>query len=159
MASYKPIQLSDAQIAKFEPMAKMMAANGIAQSLSFTSERKYLNHISDRTAPFCLEIPKNHRIDSPADPYWIKITQIGKPLEDSAENCFTAIQKILTSCFIPHKVQLIFIVNSENGIYNLHIGVRPLEKETITPKFADSLSNFISGVWPGLKCSRERGNL
>ena len=140
-------------------MAKMMAANGIAQSLSFTSERKYLNCISDRTVPFYLEIPKNHRIDSPSDPYWIKITQIGKPLEDSAENCFTSIQKILTSCFIPHKVQLIFIVNNNNGIYNLYLGVRPLEKETITPKFADSLSNFISGVWPGLKCSRERGNL
>ena len=159
MTSYKSIQLSETQIAKFEPMAKMMAANGIAQSLSFTSERKYLNCISDRTVPFYLEIPKNHRIDSPSDPYWIKITQIGKPLEDSAENCFTSIQKILTSCFIPHKVQLIFIVNNNNGIYNLYLGVRPLEKETITPKFADSLSNFISGVWPGLKCSRERGNL
>lgn len=159
MTSYKSIQLSETQIAKFEPMAKMMAANGIAQSLSFTSERKYLNCISDRTVPFYLEIPKNHRIDSPSDPYWIKITQVGKPLEDSAENCFTSIQKILTSCFIPHKVQLIFIVNNNNGIYNLYLGVRPLEKETITPKFADSLSNFISGVWPGLKCSRERGNL
>ncbi len=159
MTSYKSIQLSETQIAKFEPMAKMMAANGIAQSLSFTSERKYLNCISDRTVPFYLEIPKNHRIDSPSDPYWIKITQVGKPLEDSAENCFTSIQKILTSCFIPHKVQLIFIVNNDNGIYNLYLGVRPLEKETITPKFADSLSNFISGVWPGLKCSRERGNL
>lgn len=159
MASYKPIQLSEAQIAKFEPMAKMMVANGIAQSLSFTSERKYLNCISDRTVPFCLEIPQHHRIDSPANPYWIKITQVGKPLEDSAENCFTSIQKILTSCFIPHKVQLIFIVNSENGIYNLYLGIRPLEKETITPKFADSLSNFISGAWPGIKCSRERGNL
>lgn len=159
MISYKSIQLSETQIAKFEPMAKMMAANGIAQSLSFTSERKYLNCISDRTVPFYLEIPKNHRIDSPSDPYWIKITQVGKPLEDSAENCFTSIQKILTSCFIPHKVQLIFIVNNNNGIYNLYLGVRPLEKETITPKFADSLSNFISGVWPGLKCSRERGNL
>lgn len=159
MISYKSIQLSETQIAKFEPMVKMMAANGIAQSLSFTSERKYLNCISDRTVPFYLEIPKNHRIDSPSDPYWIKITQVGKPLEDSAENCFTSIQKILTSCFIPHKVQLIFIVNNDNGIYNLYLGVRPLEKETITPKFADSLSNFISGVWPGLKCSRERGNL
>lgn len=159
MTSYKSIQLSETQIAKFEPMAKMMAANGIAQSLSFTSERKYLNCISDRTVPFYLEIPKNHRIDSPSDPYWIKITQVGKPLEDSAENCFTSIQKILTSCFIPHKVQLIFIVNNDNGIYNLYLGVRPLEKETITPKFADSLSNFISGVWSGLKCSRERGNL
>ena len=86
----------------------MMAANGIAQSLSFVTERKYLNNITNRTFPFVLEIPKSHRIDSPSEPYWIKITQIGKPLVDSSENCFTAIQKILTSCFIPHKSQLIF---------------------------------------------------
>lgn len=30
----------------FEPTAKILAANGIAQSLSFTSERKYLNDIT-----------------------------------------------------------------------------------------------------------------
>ena len=40
------------QAAKFEPMAKMMAANGIAQSLSYTTERKYLNGISSQSSPF-----------------------------------------------------------------------------------------------------------
>ena len=159
METFKNIVLSGPQAARFEPEAKMMAANGIAQSLSFVTERKYLNNITNRTFPFVLEIPKNHRIDSPSEPYWIKITQIGKPLVDSSENCFTAIQKILTSCFIPHKSQLIFLVFGENGSYNLYLGIRPLDKETISPKFADSLSNFISGVWPGLKCTRERANL
>ena len=33
------------QAAKFEPMAKIMAANGIAQSLSYTTERKYLKKV------------------------------------------------------------------------------------------------------------------
>ena len=137
----------------------MMAANGIAQSLSFVSERKYLNGITDKSVPFVLEIPKNHRIDSPADPYWIKITQIGKPIENSAENCFTAIQKILSTCFMPHKAQLVFLVSGEGGSYHLYLGIRPLDKEVVTSKFADSLSHFISGVWPGLKCVREKGDL
>lgn len=159
MEASKNIELSASQAAKFEPQAKMMAANGIAQSLSFVTERKYLNSITNRSAPFVLETPKSHRIDSPADPYWIKITQVGRPLEDSSENCFTAIQKILTSCFIPHKSQLIFLVCGENGSYNLYLGIRPLDKEVISSKFADSLSNFISGIWPGLKCTRERTNL
>ena len=159
MATNKPTPLSEAQAAKFEPQAKMMAANGIAQSLSFITERKYLNSITNRSEPFVLEIPQNHRIDSPADPYWIQITQVGKPIEDSAENSFTAIQKILSSCFMPHKAQLIFLVSGENGSYNLYLGIRPLDKESITPKFADNLSNFISGVWPGLKCTREKSCL
>lgn len=159
MVTYKPSPLSEAQAAKFEPQAKMMAANGIAQSLSFITERKYLNGITNRSVPFVLDIPKYHKIDSPAEPYWIKITQVGKPIEDSAENCFTAIQKILSSCFMPHKAQLIFLVSGENGSYNLYLGIRSLDKESITLRFADSLSNFISGVWPGLKCTREKGSL
>ena len=159
MKTHTPTPLSEAQAARFEPQAKMMAANGIAQSLSFVSERKYLNGITDKSDPFVLEIPKNHRIDSPADPYWIKITQIGKPIENSAENCFTAIQKILSTCFMPHKAQLVFLVSGEGGSYHLYLGIRPLDKEVVTSKFADSLSHFISGVWPGLKCVREKGDL
>lgn len=159
MKTHPPTPLSEAQAARFEPQAKMMAANGIAQSLSFVSERKYLNGITDKSVPFVLEIPKNHRIDSPADPYWIKITQIGKPIENSAENCFTAIQKILSTCFMPHKAQLVFLVSGEGGSYHLYLGIRPLDKEVVTSKFADSLSHFISGVWPGLKCVREKGDL
>lgn len=159
MKTHTPTPLSEAQAARFEPQAKMMAANGIAQSLSFVSERKYLNGITDKSDPFVLEIPKNHRIDSPADPYWVKITQIGKPIENSAENCFTAIQKILSTCFMPHKAQLVFLVSGEGGSYHLYLGIRPLDKEVVTSKFADSLSHFISGVWPGLKCVREKGDL
>lgn len=159
MKTHTPTPLSEAQAARFEPQAKMMAANGIAQSLSFVSERKYLNGITDKSVPFVLEIPKNHRIDSPADPYWIKITQIGKPIENTAENCFTAIQKILSTCFMPHKAQLVFLVSGEGGSYHLYLGIRPLDKEVVTSKFADSLSHFIAGVWPGLKCVREKGDL
>lgn len=147
--------ISQEQMTKFEPKARMMAANGIAQSLSFTSERKYLNGISSNTQPFALEIPQVHRIDMPSEPFWVHITQIGKPVENSAEMCFTAIQKILSSCFIPHKDQLIFLINVNKGCYNLYLGIRSFDKNTITPKFADNLCNFIEGVWPGVKCESE----
>lgn len=91
----------------FEPTAKILAANGIAQSLSFTSERKYLNDITANSSPMYMELA-TMRKDLPSSPYWIKITQVGKPIDDSAEKCFTAIQKILTACFLPTKTQLIF---------------------------------------------------
>lgn len=155
MKSQTPVPISKEQIEKFEPKARMMAANGIAQSLTFTSERKYLNGISSTSQPFALEIPKAHRVDIPTSPFWVRITRVGKPLENSAEMCFTAIQKILASCFIPHKAQLLFVINANKGIYNLYLGIRSFDKSVITPKFADSLCNFIEGVWPGVKCVRE----
>lgn len=144
---------------RFEPTAKILAANGVAQSLSFTSERKYLNVVTGNSTPLHLEVPEHHRIDTPSEPYWLKITQVGRPLEDSPERCFTAIQKILSSCFIPHRTQLIFIVKGENGVYEMNLGIRSLVKSEIDDSFATNLSSFIEGVWPGMKCKRVKGNL
>lgn len=143
---------------KFEPTAKIIAANGIAQSLSLTSERKYLNGITPSSSPMYLELA-TRRFDLPITPYWIKISQIGKPLDDCAEKCFTAIQKILGTCFLPNKTQLLFLVHGTNGTYEMYIGIRSLNKEEIDPSFADSLCDFIKGVWPGTKCKKVKGNL
>ena len=150
--------LTPQEIERFEPTAKILAANGIAQSLSFTSERKYLNGITSSSSPMCLELFSKRR-DLPSTPYWIKISQIGKPIDDSAEKCFTAIQKILTTCFLPTKTQLIFIVHGENGIYEMYLGLRSLAKEVVDATFADSLNDFIKGIWPGMKCQRVKGNI
>lgn len=142
----------------FEPTAKILAANGIAQSLSFTSERKYLNDITANSSPMYMELA-TRRKDLPSSPYWIKITQVGKPMDDSAEKCFTAIQKILTACFLPSKTQLIFLVHGEKGVYEMYLGLRSLVKGEIDSTFVDSLNDFIKGIWPGMKCQRVKGNL
>ena len=109
------VKMTPAEAERFEPTAKILAANGIAQSLSFLTERKYLEGIRDDSTPFSLVMP-SEKLDSPTAPYWIQITQVGKPLDKETENCFTAIQKILTACFIPRNVQLLFLVNNENGV-------------------------------------------
>ena len=137
--------LTPQEIDRFEPTAKILAANGIAQSLSFTSERKYLNGISSSSSPLCLELFSKRR-DLPSAPYWIKISQVGKPIDDSAEKCFTAIQKILTTCFLPTKTQLIFVVHGENGVYEMYLGLRSLVKEVVDATFVDSLNDFIKGI-------------
>ena len=142
----------------FEPMAKVLAANGIAQSLAFASERKYLNGISASSSPFSLSLASK-RVDLPGAPFWIKITQVGKPVDNSAESCFTAIQKILAACHLPNKTQLIFLVNGENGVYEIYLGVRSYNKSSIDATFADGLTNFIKGLWPGIKCQRMKGNV
>lgn len=147
------------ELDRFEPTARILAANGLAQSLSFTSERKYLNVVTANSTPLSLEIPTNHRIDNPAAPFWLKITQVGRPLEEQPEICFTAIQKVLTSCFLPRKTQLIFVVSGNSGKYEMYLGVRSYDKTEIDVSFADNLSHFIEGVWPGMKCKREKGSL
>ena len=143
---------------KFEPTAKILAANGIAQSMSYTFERKYLNDITANSSPMHLEL-LSRRMDLPSVPYWIKISQVGKPIANSAEKCFTAIQKILNACFLPNKIQLIFLVQGNNGIYEMYLGLRSLDREEIDATFVDSLSNFIKGIWPGVKCKRIKDKL
>ena len=47
---------------KFEPVARVLAANAMAQSLSFTMERKYLESIDSSKDTFSLV--SQHRTDS-----------------------------------------------------------------------------------------------
>ena len=150
--------LTNQELERFEPTAKILAANGIAQSLSFTMERKYLNGISSYSSPMHLELATK-REDLPTAPFWIKISQVGRPIDNSPEKCFTAIQKILTTCFIPNKTQLIFIVCGKNGQYEMYLGLRSFVKNEIDSTFMDSLNDFIKGIWPGMKCKRVKGNL
>ena len=79
---------------------KMYAATAMAQSLSFCMERKYLDNIDDENANPLFRLQE---IDttSKTDVSWVEINQIGKPVKNDAESCFTAIQKILFSCFLP----------------------------------------------------------
>ena len=142
----------------FEPMAKVLAANGVAQSLAFSTERKYLQGISASSYPLSLELA-SQRIDLPSSPYWLQITQVGKPVENSKEICFNAIQKILTACHLPNKTQLLFLVHGENGVYELYLGVRSHDKANIDSTFADGIANFIKGIWPGMKCQRMKGDM
>ena len=107
-----------------ESVAKVLAATSISQSLSFCMERKYLEKIDDvnMNPYFALkEVP----VTSKNNVSWLEITQIGKPLEQTSEDCFSAMQKILYSCFMPKETQLLFLITG-NGKYNrLYLGVRP----------------------------------
>ena len=140
----------DMQIQSIEPMAKVMAATALSQSLFFCTERKYLEKIGDKSSNdiFRLEaIPGTLKEEAT----WIEIKQIGKPIEDSAENCFTAIQKILYSCFLPKEVQLLFLITG-NGIENkLYLGLRAIGSGIRSRSVVKYLNEFIKGTWPGLQ--------
>ena len=133
-----------------EPQAKMLAATAVSQSLSFCMERKYLEQITSKALNpvFELEAIPNTLSSEAA---WIEIKQIGKPLDDSAENCFTAIQKILHSCFLPKETQLLFLVTGNEKQNHLYLGLRALGGDINARKFRDNLNEFVKGIWPGLQ--------
>lgn len=137
----------DNELQKYEPAAKLLAATAVSQSFSFCMERKYLQNI-ERGELFSLEaVPSTIENDAA----WISISQVGKPLKDDAESCFTAIQKILYSCFIPKEMQLLFLVIGEQQESHLFLGLRNPGKGLPAKGIVKNLNEFILGVWPGLK--------
>lgn len=140
----------DTQLQAIEPTAKVLAATALSQSLSFCTERKYLEKISDKSSNdiFRIEaIPSTLKEEAT----WIEIKQIGKPLDNSAESCFTAIQKILYSCFLPKETQLLFLITG-NGVENrLYLGLRATGENIRSRIIVKYLNEFIKGAWPGLQ--------
>lgn len=149
--------MDEQQLQRFEPLAKTLAATGMAQSLSFCMERKYLQGV-DGTA---LKSPFRLNVTAPVSDSsvrWIGISQIGKPLENSAENCFTAIQKILYSCFLPAEVQLIFLVIGHEGKNSLYLGLRSPGKANPPKSLIRNLCSYMKGIWPGMKAEVLKDN-
>lgn len=142
------MQQETTELAHLEPTAKILAATTLSQSLSFCMERKYLQHIASKDAanPFTLQV---HEATAQLEPMWIKISQVGRPL-NKIEDCFTAIQKILYACFLPHQTQLLFMIVGDGVQNQLYLGVRAMDIGKIKPSFMARLNDFVSGVWPGL---------
>ena len=82
---------------------------------------------------------------------WIEIKQIGKPLDNSAESCFTAIQKILYSCFLPKETQLLFLITGNEVENRLYLGLRATGENIRSRIIVKYLNEFIKGAWPGLQ--------
>lgn len=140
----------DTQLQAIEPTAKVLAATALSQSLSFCTERKYLERINDKGSNdiFRIEaIPGTLKEEAT----WIEIKQVGKPLDNSAESCFTAIQKILYSCFLPKQTQLLFLITGNGAENKLHLGLRATGENIRSKSIVKYLNEFIKGAWPGLQ--------
>ncbi len=140
--------MDEMNLSTIEPAAKVLAATAMSQTLSFCMERKYLQNITGNDAVFKLQSIPN-TLDCTAS--WIEIKQVGKPLEDSAECCFTAMQKILYSCFLPKEMQLLFLITNDEEKFQMYLGVRTPGKAVPSKSIVRNLNEFIQGVWPGLQ--------
>lgn len=142
--------MEEKALQRFEPLAKTLAATNMAQSLSYCMERKYLQGIDGSGVPSPFQMHAMAPV-SDSTVRWIGISQIGRPLENSAEDCFTAIQKILYSCFLPKELQLIFLVLGHEEVNNLYVGLRCPGKSTPPKSLVRNLCSYMKGIWPGLK--------
>ena len=134
---------------QLEPAAKVMAATAMSEAFSFCMERKYLQNIdnSDLSA-FSMAISPV-ALNGVAS--WIEVKQVGKPIDNSAESCFTAIQKILYSCFLPKELQLLFLIKGDGITNRLYLGLRAPGKAVPAKSTVRNLNEFIKGIWPGLQ--------
>lgn len=136
---------------KSDNTLKMYAATAMAQTLSFSMERKYLEGIGESIINPLFQLGEvQNTTKFPVS--WIKISQIGKPLQDNTEFCFTAMQKILYSCFLPSATQLLFLITNDGSTNKMYLGIRPVNNKIVDRRFTKQLSEFMKGQWPGLKC-------
>ena len=132
-----------------EPAAKVMAATAMSEAFSFCMERKYLQNIDNsELSAFSLAATP---VSSNGVAAWIRIKQVGRPIDNSAESCFTAIQKILYSCFLPKELQLLFLIKGDGISNKMYLGLRSPDKATPVRGTVKNLNEFIKGIWPGLQ--------
>lgn len=127
--------------AQLEGMSKIAAATTVAQTLSYSIERKFLEHIEDNNSLCHIELvgEVNHSLTGFK---WLKIEQVGNFEKGSKQNCFEAMQTILHSCQLPN-TQLAFLVLSEDGVFKMYIGIKNIAK-------INGVQKFIASNWKGV---------
>ena len=138
---------------QLEGLSKIAAANAIAQTLSYSLERKFLQ--TDTEESLCslrLIGDVDHKMIGFR---WLKITQVGRFAPNSKQNCFDAMQTILHSCNMPD-TNLTFLILGNKGVFSLFLGLSDYGKSktgSIRSKVS-ALKDFAASNWKGLTSRR-----
>lgn len=138
------------ELPKEQYAENVLAASMIAQTLNCCAERKYLDSLSSSDS--LIEIVSS---DISAELYkhisWLKLVQVGKPINDTLSSCFGYIQNILLSCAIPD-TQLTFLVIGDGKTNQIYLGLRNdgSGNRSMTSSVS-ALNNFAKVCWPGVK--------
>lgn len=125
----------------------VLAASMMAQTLSCCTERKYLDSLSKNES--IVEIVGSNvaqRLFKEIS--WLRLTQVGKPINNTISSCFGYIQKILMSCAIPD-TQLTFLVIGDGTTNHIYLGLRSDGNKSMISSVA-ALNNFAKVCWPGV---------
>ncbi len=138
---------------QLEGLSKIAAANAIAQTLSYSTERKFLQSEDDESLCTLKLIGDiDHRMIGFR---WLKITQVGRFAANSKQNCFDAMQTILHSCNMPD-TNLTFLILGNKGVFSLYLGLseRGKSKSGTTRSKVSALKDFAASNWKGLTTRR-----
>lgn len=129
-------------------LAQVATATMMAQSLSFCLERKYL--ITNNNNYFHL-VKRNGSKPSKSflNIRWIKITQVGRPINDNLGACFDAMQNILQACSLP-RTRLLFLIIGNGKEFSLMMGLNGSDNDIVD--FQSDTSDFINISWTGVSC-------
>ncbi|MBQ0156001.1 MAG: ATP-binding protein [Bacteroidales bacterium] len=133
-----------AALEKYSDSEKLSKTFAFAMQRRFLDDNRYsLNIINDA-------------IDTSDRPvFWIKLSQFGTISSDNEEFIFSAMQKILTAVNNPKLMELLFLTQYTNNIYNMYIGIRCVKgcsKSKEIEEFRDRYCDFIKTIIPGVEC-------
>jgi hypothetical protein len=140
-------------LAELEPIPSadelMQAGDVISQSLLFALERDYLDGPVFEN-DYVRLVPEI--LSSQADIAFLKVEQVGKPVEDQSKEYLKAIQTTLAASHDP-RYTLIFIISSD-GLHNhIYIGVNAQVPDAQPKIFVTQLGQFLCSNWPGTRVS------
>lgn len=138
------------ELTKEQCAENVLAASMMSQTLNCCAERKYLDSLSLNDS--LIEIVSSDAGQSLFKAIsWLKVTQVGKPINNTVSSCFGYIQKILLSCALP-ETKLTFLVVGDGKINEIYLGLR--NDSGVNRSMSSSvaaLNNFAKVCWPGLK--------
>lgn len=138
------------ELTKEQCAENVLAASMMSQTLNCCAERKYLDSLSlDESLIEIVNSDDGNSIYKAIS--WVKITQIGKPINNTVASCFGYIQKILLSCALPD-TRLTFLVVGDGKTNEIYLGLRNESgKDRSMSKPVNALKNFAKVCWPGLR--------
>lgn len=138
------------ELTKEQCAENVLAASMMSQTLNCCAERKYLDSLSHNDS--LIEIVNSDAEQSLFKAIsWLKVTQVGKPINNTLSSCFGYIQKILLSCALP-ETKLTFLVIGDGKTNEIYLGLR--NDSGVNRNMSSSvaaLNNFAKVCWPGLK--------
>lgn len=148
----------------FEPVARVLAATVLAQSLSYSLRRQYLEDCGDLgvTDTPLLQLRDKGSNLSPVT--WLKVDQVGLPANNDLQGCMISLERILQAAHVPDRHQLIFLTTGDGVRNQMYLGLRPISHDfgCDCEEAVEVLADFGAANWPGLHlkpCSKEDAGL
>ncbi len=131
------------------PSAEDLIKTGdlISQSLMFALKRSYLR--SDVIGNHTVQIDEN-ALPNQLDAAFIRIDQVGKPVEENFENYFSAIQTALAASH-DKRYTFVYFITNDSVHAKIYLGVVAKEEGSQPRIFAEHMGEFLCSNWPGTK--------